>query len=205
MVTLGLPFWLAGAYGNPEMVVAATELGAQGVQVGTLFALSKDSGLRADLREQLLSEIRSDTLKIYTDPAASPTSFPIKVAQLEGTISDGEVSENRNPLCDMGYLRVPFLNPNGRIDYRCAAEPTDMFIKKGGDVEELRGRECLCNGLTANVGLGQHRRNGYDEPPIVTLGSDMESVRALLRIYPEGFMAQEATQWLLQPSADLNS
>ena len=33
----------------------------------------------------------------------------------------------------------------------------------------------------------------------------MESVRALLRIYPEGFMAQEATQWLLQPSADLNS
>ncbi|MEI6406523.1 MAG: nitronate monooxygenase [Actinomycetes bacterium] len=204
MSALGIPFWLAGAYGNPEMVAAAQDLGAEGVQVGTLFALSSDSGLRSDLRSQLLTEIGLDTLKIYTDPAASPTNFPIKVAQLEGTISDGEISENRNPLCDMGYLRVPFLNPNGRIDYRCAAEPVDMFIKKGGDVEELHGRECLCNGLTANIGLGQHRRNGYDEPPIVTLGSDLESVQSLLKIYPEGFTAREATIWLLQSSKSLN-
>lgn len=203
MVALGTPFWLAGAYGHPDMVASALELGAQGVQVGTLFALSDDSGLRADIRNQLLREIGLDHLRVYTDPAASPTGFPIKVAQLDGTLSDGEVSENRYALCDMGYLRTPFLNPNGRIDYRCAGEPADMYIKKGGNVEDLHGRECLCNGLTANIGLGQHRRSGYDEPAIVTLGSDTEGTKIMLESYPQGFSAREAVEWLMRTKANL--
>ena len=44
MAAIGLPFWMAGAYGTPEQVAAAVEAGAVGVQVGTLFALCAESG-----------------------------------------------------------------------------------------------------------------------------------------------------------------
>ena len=45
MAAIGLPFWMAGAYGTPEQVAAAVRAGAVGVQVGTLFALCGDSGI----------------------------------------------------------------------------------------------------------------------------------------------------------------
>ena len=39
MSRLGLPFWLAGAYGTPGQVADALKSGAVGVQCGTIFAL----------------------------------------------------------------------------------------------------------------------------------------------------------------------
>ena len=42
---LGLPFWLAGSYGFPDRVQEAIALGAQGVQVGSLFAFCQESRL----------------------------------------------------------------------------------------------------------------------------------------------------------------
>ena len=47
-------------------------------------------------------------------------------------------------------------------------------MRKGGTVEDTVGRACLCNSLTANVELGQTRRDGYVEKPMVTLGADLE-------------------------------
>lgn len=197
MQVLGIPYWLAGAYGSPERVADAISTGAQGVQVGTLFALCTDSGLTSEIRNHLLDEIKNDRLKIATDAAASPTGFPIKIAQLPGTLTDSDLNLNRSALCDLGYLRVPFLNPNGRIDYRCAAEPDDMYVRKGGAAEETHGRQCLCNGLTANIGLGQHRRSGYDELPLVTLGADLLGPKILLEEHPAGWDAVAAIDWLL--------
>lgn len=197
MQTLDIPYWLAGAYGTPERVAEALAVGAKGVQVGTLFALCTDSGLTSEIRNHLLDEIKNDRLKISTDAAASPTGFPIKIAQLPGTLTDNSLNANRSALCDLGYLRVPFLNPNGRIDYRCAAEPDDMYVRKGGAADETQGRQCLCNGLTANIGLGQHRRSGYDELPLVTLGADLIGPKVLIESHPEGWDASTALDWLL--------
>ena len=50
--TLGVPFWLAGGYGNAEKLREALEQGAAGVQVGTAFAFSQESGMRAGPEEQ---------------------------------------------------------------------------------------------------------------------------------------------------------
>ena len=55
---LGVPFWLAGGYGNPEKLREALEQGAAGVQVGTAFAFSRESGMRADLKRRLLGRPR---------------------------------------------------------------------------------------------------------------------------------------------------
>ncbi len=41
---LGVPFWLAGGYGSPEKVREALDQGAAGVQVGTAFAFTEESG-----------------------------------------------------------------------------------------------------------------------------------------------------------------
>jgi nitronate monooxygenase len=85
--TLGVPFWMAGGYGNAEKLREALEQGAAGIQVGTAFAFSEESGMRADLKKKLMAQAKTGKGVVFTDPLASPTGFPFKVAQLEGTAS----------------------------------------------------------------------------------------------------------------------
>jgi NAD(P)H-dependent flavin oxidoreductase YrpB (nitropropane dioxygenase family) len=197
MVELGLPFWLAGAYGTPEKVAEALDSGAAGVQVGTLFALSLSSGLSAPTREQLLEKLRNDQLEVRNDALASPTGFPFKVASLEGTASEQEVYEARPRLCDLSYLRTPYEREDGSVGYRCPSEPVHMYLKKGGTEEATRGRKCLCNGLMANIGLGQRRKDGYVEARLVTLGQDLVGAKELISRYVHGWSARQAVDWLL--------
>ena len=197
MAALGLPFWLAGAYGTPERVREALEVGAAGVQVGTLFALSLDSGIEPGTRAEMLDQLRSGELEVRNDPRASPTGFPFKVAELEGTASERPVYEARPRLCDLSYLRQPYEREDGEVGYRCAAEPVHMYLKKGGELEETEGRKCLCNGLMANIGLGQHRKDGYAEARLITLGQDLDGASAMIRMRRDGWSAREAVQWLV--------
>nr|WP_104201177.1 nitronate monooxygenase [Cryobacterium sp. Y29] len=196
VAAVGLPFWVAGGYGTPERVSEALANGAAGVQVGTLFALAAESGLDETLREQLLRQIDSQGLEIRTDPLASSTGFPFKVATLPGTLSDATLYEERPRLCDLGYLRVPYERAPGVLGYRCPAEPVATFVRKGGSSGEAAGRKCLCNALTANVGLSQTRRDGYEELPLVTLGTDLDGVTALRAAHPQGWSATEAVTYL---------
>jgi len=173
VAALGLPFWLAGGYASPEGLAAALAAGAAGIQVGTAFALCRESGLGDRTRRGLLRRAAGGALRVSNDPAASPTGFPFKVARLPGTLADPEVYQARPRLCDLGYLRTPYVRPDGGVGYRCPAEPVEIFLRKGGTAEEAAGRHCLCNALTATVGLGQTRPDGYAEPPLVTLGQDL--------------------------------
>jgi NAD(P)H-dependent flavin oxidoreductase YrpB (nitropropane dioxygenase family) len=204
LAKIGLPFWLAGGYGEPERVRAALDAGAAGVQVGTLFALTRESGLSETLREQLLHRLRGGELDVHTDPSASPTGFPFKVAQLPGTLADPAVYAERPRLCDLGYLRHPFLREGGGYGYRCPAEPIDVYIRKGGTAQEAEGAKCLCNALMSDIELGQHRRDGYSEQPMVTLGSDLAGARRLDTEHwlhggsAAGWSAAEAIDWLLR-------
>lgn len=198
IAALGLPFWLAGSRGSPEDVALALENGAAGVQVGTAFALSRDSGLHAPLREQLVARILSGTLDIFTDPRGSPTGFPFKVARLEGTLSDPEVAAKRTRICDLGYLRDPYRKPDGSLGYRCASEPVDAFVKKGGKIEETVGRLCLCNGMQANIGLGQWQATSERELPLLTLGDNIECVRRLVSRHGPSYGARQVFDFLAQ-------
>ncbi len=179
MAAAGLPFWLAGGYTDPASVAAARQSGAAGVQVGTAFALCDESGLRADLKSEMIRRAQHGEIEIRTDPLASPSGFPFKVVDLPGTLSDPDVHEARDRICDLGFLRTTYLRPDGRIGYRCPSEPVDIYVSKGGKVEDTVGRKCLCNGLMATVGLAQQRDDGA-EPPIVTAGDDLETVVSAL-------------------------
>ncbi|MBE3076574.1 MAG: nitronate monooxygenase [Actinobacteria bacterium] len=197
VAAVGLPFWLAGGYSTAAQVAQAREAGAAGVQVGTLFALCEESGLDPAIRAEMLTELGAGKLVVRTDPLASPTGFPFKVVTLPGTMSEAETYAARPRLCDLSYLRVPFEREPGDLGYRCAAEPAHMYVKKGGDLADIVGRKCLCNGLTAGIGLGQTRRDGYSEVPIVTLGADLDGVAKFLSERPAGWTAVQAVDHLL--------
>ncbi|HYF73546.1 MAG TPA: nitronate monooxygenase, partial [Nocardioides sp.] len=149
-----------------------------------------------DLLDRVRHGLGSGTLQVRTGVRSSPTGFPFKVAQLEGTLADDDVYAARPRLCDLGYLRTPYLTPAGRVGYRCPGEPVDAHVRKGGDVADTVGRMCLCNALTADVGLGQTRPDGYHEADLVTLGGDLDGPRRLLERHPAGWTAAEAVAWL---------
>ena len=199
--TLGVPFWLAGGYGSPEKVREALDQGAAGVQVGTAFAFSRESGLRDDLKKSLMAKAATGSGDVFTDPLASPTGYPFKVALLDGSYSDPEVTKARTRICDLGYMREPYNAPDGNIGYRCAAEPVANYVAKGGKVEETVGRKCLCNALLANIGHAQRRKNDVVEPALVTIGDDLNTVMQFLAPGQDSYSAADVVASLLSKVA----
>jgi len=199
VAAVGLPFWLAGGYGTPDALRSALAAGATGIQVGTLFAFCNESGVEPTLRSQVVAEARTGELKVFTDPLASPTGFPFKVAGINGTLSEPEVRDAREAICDLGYLREIYVKDDGALGYRCPSEPADDYVRKGGRIEDTIGRQCICNGLMATAGYAQNRQ-GVAEPPIVTAGDDLEN---LARIVPRGansYAAADVINYLLDAS-----
>ena len=194
---LGVPFWLAGGYGAPEKVREALSEGAAGVQVGTAFAFCFESDLRADYKYTLIEKVKSGEAVIATDPLASPTGFPFKVALLEGTNSQPEVYADRPRVCDLGYLRESYRTEDGEIGYRCPGEPITVWASKGGKPEIAEGRKCLCNGLMANIGHGQSRNGSRTENGLVTAGNDLPVVSQFLRADGTPYTAADVIAKLL--------
>jgi nitronate monooxygenase len=182
----GLPFWMAGSYAKPEKFAYVKELGGAGVQVGTAFALCQESGMQDDVRQGILKELFVKDLEVFTDPVASPTGFPFKVLSLEGTLASPDTYSERERVCNLGYLRVQYVRPDGKLGYRCPSEPVEQFVKKGGSVEETEGRKCLCNALCADAGFPQTytKKDGssFLEPSLVTIGDDVNNCRKFIQL-----------------------
>ena len=193
---LGLPFWLAGSYGRPGKLAEALSLGAAGVQVGTAFAFCEESAIEPELKRQAIRLSRSGQARVFTDRLASPTGFPFKVAQLEGTLSETTTYQERERTCDLGYLRHLYRKDDGTIGYRCPAEPVADFLLKGGKESETQGRKCVCNGLPATVGLGQVRSGG-EEPALVTAGDDLALLTEFLPPGRDTYTAADVVHRLL--------
>ncbi|MDR2849703.1 MAG: nitronate monooxygenase [Verrucomicrobiota bacterium] len=197
MRKIGKPFWLGGAYGSPEALRAALADGAAGVQVGTPFALCVESGLAPESRQAMIRKALAGHAKIFTDPLASPTGFPFKVAQLEGTLSDPEVYAARRRVCDLGYLLEAYRRPDGTIGSRCPSEPVAAYVAKGGDIKDTVGRKCICNGLFGDIGLGQTLADGTREPGIVTLGDDVANIGRFCTPDRIDYTAEDAVRVIL--------
>jgi len=198
---LGLPFWLAGSYGHPDRLQAARAAGATGVQVGTAFAFCEESGLAPELKAAVLERVQGGQADIFTDPLASASGFPFKVVTVQNTLSEGDVYAHRPRLCDLGYLRHVYKRLDGSLGYRCPAEPVELYVKKGGAAEETISRKCLCNGLLATIGLAQHQRTGYLEPPLVTAGDEVKHLAHFFHDGKTSYTAQEVVQYLLGHAA----
>jgi NAD(P)H-dependent flavin oxidoreductase YrpB (nitropropane dioxygenase family) len=186
---VGLPFWLAGGYGSREKLQQALAAGAAGIQVGSVFALTEESGMKPAYRIAILNELKksTDEAALVQTTLFSPTGFPFKVVQLNDTLADEAVFAARPRVCDIGLLQQrglskPDADGTRRLFQRCPAAPVEGFVNKRGLQLNTEGRRCLCNGLLACVGLGQvSERKGelVEEPAIVTLGNHLDGIRRL--------------------------
>jgi len=187
----GLPFWLAGGYGSREKLQQALAAGATGVQVGSVFALTEESGMKAAYRSAILDELKKGTedAPLVQTTLFSPTGFPFKVVQLKDTVADEAVFAARRRVCDIGGLQQrglgkPAADGTRRLFQRCPAAPVEDYVSKRGLPLNTQDRRCLCNGLLSCVGLGQiGNQNGdmEEEPAIVTLGNHLDGIRRLSR------------------------
>jgi nitronate monooxygenase len=199
MKTFGLPFWLAGGYGNAGKLKEALEAGAAGVQVGTAFSLCEESGMASELKNKVLKLVIDNKTSVFTSSVISPTGFPFKVALVEGTMTEPGVYDSRKRICDLNFLRTIFKEKDGSLNYRCPAEPVVDYLRKGGKLEDTVGRTCLCNNLVAAAGFPQIRPGGYTEPALVTSGDDLPMVRELITAEKMNYSAADVINYLLTP------
>jgi NAD(P)H-dependent flavin oxidoreductase YrpB (nitropropane dioxygenase family) len=172
IAALGLPFYLAGGYGTPEKLVEALAAGAAGVQVGSLFSLADESGYPAAEKARLIAAIHGGGVAVRTDGRVSGTGFPFKVVEAHGTLGVPANLARRTRICDLGYLQTAFVDGKGRLQGRCPAEPVADYVRKGGRAEDTERRACLCNALSANIGLGQVQKWG-PEGQLFTAGDEL--------------------------------
>lgn len=194
---LNVPFWMAGSWGEACKLKEAVAAGAQGIQIGTLLAMCKESGFVDSIKKTILANIPD----VFTDPKASPTGFPFKVVALEDSLSVLETYLKRPRICNLGYLRHIYKKEDGTLGYRCPAEPEKAFITKGGDPEELEGRKCLCNALVANIGLPEIYKSGYIEQTLITAGDTLKKVKEFMKDGADTLSVAEVIEQLL---SDLN-
>jgi nitronate monooxygenase len=168
--------------------------------VGTVFAFCEESDLREDYKRSLLQKAIDGRARVFTNPSASPTGFPFKVAELEGTLSDREVFLGRPRICDLGYLREAYRTAEGKVDFRCAAEPVSVYLSKGGQEEKTDGRICLCNALLANIAQPQVRGGKYEERGMVTCGDDLRDIASFLPANRTTYNASDVIAKLLEQS-----
>jgi len=149
------------------------------------------------VRHALIRHALAGSGKVFTDPLASPTGFPFKVAQLEGTLSDPAVYAARRRVCDLGYLLESYRKEDGSVGYRCPAEPVASYVAKGGKEADTVGRKCICNGLFGDIGLAQVRPDGAREPAIVTLGDDVTNIGRFCTSEKPDYTAADAVRTIL--------
>ena len=194
---LGLPFWLAGSFGIPGKLKEALALGAVGIQVGTPFAFCEESGLTPEIKQQVIEKSLAGEVELFTDPCASPTGFPFKVVQVEGSLSDESIYAARERICDLGFLRQAYKKEEGGVGFRCSAAPVERFVAQGGEASATEGRRCLCNSLLSSIGLGQVLTDGTTEPPIITAGDQVKSIAHFLKPWQKTYSAKQVVDALL--------
>ena len=192
---IGRPFWLAGGCASPEKIKDALELGAAGIQAGTVFAYSRESDMMPEIKQEVLQLCMDGKLKIITDFDASSTGYPFKVVDLENTVANMEKREKRKRVCDLGFLCHLYSKGETEVGYRCPAEPVNSYLKKGGSSDSTKGKICLCNGLIATIGLGQIRQYGT-ELPIITSGDDFSSVVNIVKKSSLDYSAKDVIDYL---------
>lgn len=192
----GKPFWLAGGYASPSKLEEALDAGANGIQIGTVFAYCTESGIMPEIRKAVIDKLITDRVEILTDFQASPTGYPFKLIDLDNALTSVDGCKTRRRVCDLSYLQQFVCDGDSGILYRCPGEPVESYLKKGGVQEDTEGKMCLCNGLLATVGLGQVRGKGR-ELPIITAGEDFSAVMEIVKHLKREYSAKDVIDFIL--------
>lgn len=130
-----------------------------------------------------------------TDGRVSSTGFPFKVLEIEGTLGIPDEYGRRERICDLGYLQESYVDENNKLQVRCPAEPLSTYEQKGNATADTERRACLCNALTANIGLGQRQKGGI-EKQLFTAGDDLLNL-PLGSLEEPHYAAEDVIRYLL--------
>lgn len=149
----GIPVVVAGGIFTHEDVVEMLGRGASGVQMGTRFLATQESGATEDYKQAVVA-CRPEHILVAQDPG-SPCGLPFRVLS-QAPMYRQTVEGTRKPRCDKGYL-----THGGRC---LASESPDRYF-------------CICNGLLSSGGY-----NPEEEPGLFTVGANASRVDRILSV-----------------------
>lgn len=141
-----------GVYTNAD-ILRMLSLGASGVQIGTRFLATEESGATDEFKKALV-ECDETSVIVAVDPG-SPCGLPFRILSDSGMYLQTLKAE-KPVKCDKGYLLM-----NGK----CLAKesPENYF--------------CICNGLLSAIGA-----NSTDAPPLFTVGTNASRVDRIMSV-----------------------
>lgn len=159
----GFPVIVAGGIYDHDDIVRFLKMGADGVQMGTRFLVTRESSA-TDAYKQAVIDARKEDILVAHNPG-SPSGLPFMVIRQSGMYQDA-LSKKRKPLCNKGYMLRP--DRNG------------VFNQCDGRLENSTSF-CICNGLLSSAGY-----NSDLGKPLYTVGANgyridrLTTVKALM-------------------------
>lgn len=199
-IELDAPIILAGGVARMGLR-RAIEIGAAGIQVGSLFAVSRESGMAPAERGKAITMALQGTLEIVDDVDVSPTGYPFRTANIPHTAVDPETSGSMTRECPLSVLQTPYENSEGNIEYRCPADSIDKALPKFRGpkaVAKVMGARCLCRVLFASSGKGQENiQTGEKDVSLVTLGATApDDIRDIVAQYGRPITAETVMKYI---------
>ena len=194
---LGVPFWLAGGYGSAAKLREALEQGAAGVQVGTAFAFSRESGMRPDLKNGSSPRPRPARARSLPIRWPRPPDFPSRWRSSKALRPNPSIYKERKRVCDLGYLREPYAASDGKIAL--------SLLRRAGGKLSGQGRQDRGHGgpqVPVQCAAGQHRPRSGAQATERGTGADhggrrSEYHRAVPRSWRHSYSAEDVVESLL--------
>lgn len=152
------PIIVAGGIYSHSDIERFLAMGASGVQMGTRFLATEESGASQEYKQAVVNSKKEDII-IATDPG-SPCGMPFRIIKQCGMFISA-LGRSRAPKCDKGYVLQK--DADGKFT-RCAAKDNN------------ENYFCICNGLLSSAGF-----NSLEEP-LFTIGTNAYKVDRILTV-----------------------
>ncbi len=153
------PIIVAGGIYSHSDIARFLQMGANGVQMGTRFLATVESGASHEYKQAVV-DAKEEDITVAQSPG-SPCGLPFRVIK-HSPMFVSALKRLRAPKCDKGYVLQK--DPSGNFS-KCAAKQdnADYF--------------CICNGLLSS--------SGYDpaEEPLFTAGTNASRVDRILSVH----------------------
>ncbi|HEY8272103.1 MAG TPA: nitronate monooxygenase, partial [Pseudobdellovibrionaceae bacterium] len=149
-----IPVIAAGGIYTHQDILKYIDMGCAGVQMGTRFLATHESGANAEYKKMLV-ECKEEDIELASRPG-SPCGMLFHVIK-QSPFYQQAVARERAPKCDKGYL----LN-KGHCPSKYENEKTF----------------CICNGLLSSINL-----NNKDEKDLYTVGANAYRIDRILSVH----------------------
>jgi nitronate monooxygenase len=143
----GFPVIVAGGIYDHSDIVRFLKMGADGVQMGTRFMVTRESSATDAYKQAVIDAGREDIVVAHNP--GSPSGLPFMVIKQSG-MYQSTLARKRKPLCNKGYMLRP--------------DRDGVFNQCDSRLENSKSF-CICNGLLSSAGYNSDR-----EEPLYTVG-----------------------------------